>query len=101
MTEPKIGYMEIMTEVKQRLDEKVNDIAGKIGRQWTSTGSDHFDAAVEYYAYNSAGYAGELLKPIILEMFEVLKFECGNRCAEQNPCNAKEVLVKFDEFLNK
>jgi len=31
----------------------------------------------------------------VLEMAEALKFECGGRCAEQNPCNAKEVLTKF------
>ena len=24
-----------------------------------------------------------------------LEFECGNRCAEQNPCNAKETLKKL------
>lgn len=29
-----------------------------------------------------------------LEAIEALKFECGNTCAEQNPCNAKELLKK-------
>lgn len=25
---------------------------------------------------------------------QALKFECGNRCSDLNPCNAKEVLKK-------
>lgn len=26
-----------------------------------------------------------------------LEFECGNRCAQQNPCNAKETLAEADQ----
>lgn len=26
---------------------------------------------------------------------EALEFECGNRCAHQNPCNAKDALAKI------
>ncbi len=26
---------------------------------------------------------------------QALKFECGDRCAEQNPCNAREALKKW------
>jgi hypothetical protein len=29
---------------------------------------------------------------------EALKFECGNRCAEQNPCNASDVLKELREL---
>jgi len=28
---------------------------------------------------------------------EALTFECGNRCAGQNPCNAREALRKMEE----
>ena len=28
---------------------------------------------------------------------EALTFECGNRCAGQNPCNAREALRKIEE----
>ena len=31
----------------------------------------------------------------LLIAVEALKFECGNRCAEQNPCNAKEALTEI------
>lgn len=27
---------------------------------------------------------------VVRRLVEALKFECGNRCAEENPCNAKE-----------
>jgi hypothetical protein len=30
-----------------------------------------------------------------------LKFECGSRCAGQNPCNARETLAKADAIRNK
>lgn len=30
---------------------------------------------------------------------EALEFECGNRCAEQNPCNAKEARARIDGIL--
>lgn len=32
------------------------------------------------------------------KLAEALEFECGNRCAEQNPCNAKQALAEFDKF---
>lgn len=28
---------------------------------------------------------------------EALEFECGNRCANQNPCNAREALEKLKD----
>lgn len=31
----------------------------------------------------------------ITKLVEALEFECGNRCAEQNPCNAKEALKLY------
>ena len=34
----------------------------------------------------------ELMKEREAKLVEALKFECGNRCAEQNPCNAKQTL---------
>lgn len=30
----------------------------------------------------------------VRELEGALEFECGNRCAEQNPCNAKETLKR-------
>ena len=32
-------------------------------------------------------------------MMEGLQFECGNRCAHQNPCNAKETLDQVEEIF--
>ena len=32
---------------------------------------------------------------------EALEFECGNRCAHQNPCNAREALTKIKELDNE
>lgn len=56
----------------------------------------------EKWAYDNiydytAGFhsAIELLWPVI----EALQFECGNRCADQNPCNAKETLNALLEIL--
>ena len=37
------------------------------------------------------------LKAKYQKAIEALKFECGNRCAEQNPCNAKETLAELGE----
>lgn len=31
---------------------------------------------------------------------KALEFECGNRCANQNPCNARETLNKIKEIEN-
>lgn len=28
-------------------------------------------------------------------LVEALEFECGNRCSDLNPCNAKEALAKI------
>ncbi len=36
---------------------------------------------------------------VIGVLVEALKFECGNRCAEQNPCNARDVLAMIDALL--
>lgn len=35
---------------------------------------------------------------IVKKLVEALEFECGNRCAEQNPCNAKEALKEIGEL---
>ncbi len=36
---------------------------------------------------------------VIEVLVEALKFECGNRCAVQNPCNARDALAEIDELL--
>lgn len=35
------------------------------------------------------------------KLVEALKFECGNRCAHQNPCNAKESLADHQARMDK
>jgi len=40
------------------------------------------------------------IKEVNKELVEALEFECGNRCAEQNPCNAKEVLALIKGRMN-
>lgn len=48
------------------------------------------------------------LLPIITKLLEdncrlaeALQFECGNRCAHQNPCNAKDALTTHAELLKE
>lgn len=31
-------------------------------------------------------------------LVKALEFECGNRCAHQNPCNAREALAKWGKW---
>jgi hypothetical protein len=31
------------------------------------------------------------------KLLSALKFECGNRCAEQNPCNAKLAIREYEK----
>jgi hypothetical protein len=45
------------------------------------------------------GACADILLPEIQKLREALEFECGNRCAEQNPCNAKEVLRESKERI--
>ncbi len=35
------------------------------------------------------------LRKQVKDYEQALEFECGNRCAEQNPCNAREALKKW------
>lgn len=41
------------------------------------------------------------LAEIIEEMETALKFECGNRCAYQNPCNARDALAAVEDRIQK
>ena len=45
------------------------------------------------YGYKAAMKEAEAL-------VEALEFECGNRCSDLNPCNAKEALKKFKGELD-
>lgn len=36
---------------------------------------------------------------VVWRLVEALKFECGNRCAEENPCNAKEAYRIYEAFI--
>lgn len=39
------------------------------------------------------------LADILVQQREALEFECGKRCAQQNPCSAREALAATDEVL--
>ena len=43
---------------------------------------------IEYSEYEKLRMAAKALE-------DALEFECGNRCAHQNPCNAKEALEQW------
>ena len=45
------------------------------------------DARVRHFKHGH-----ESLAPLLEMACEALQFECGNRCAHQNPCNAMEAL---------
>lgn len=40
-----------------------------------------------------------ILLRVIETMSEALEFECDNRCADQNPCNAKDALEQAAKVL--
>lgn len=46
-------------------------------------------------------FACQLLLPELNNLVNALKFDCGDRCAHQNPCNAKEALHSWEEFLGE
>lgn len=54
-------------------------------------GSWFKDNNAPYYIEGATTIATELYEHI-KELRGALGFECGNRCAHQNPCNAKEAL---------
>jgi hypothetical protein len=33
--------------------------------------------------------------PVVKQLVEALEFECSNRCAQQNPCNAREMVEAY------
>lgn len=41
------------------------------------------------------------LKAIAVELAKALEFECGNRCAHQNPCNAKDALATARKLMGE
>ena len=47
------------------------------------------------------GARAVLKMPELKELLAGLKFECGNRCADQNPCNAKETITKWRSFIGE
>jgi hypothetical protein len=66
----------------------------KLGGAYSSHLSEPHERLIVGMAYKRAfNQALELLFPLV----EALKFECGNRCAEQNPCNAKEALAELEK----
>ena len=46
-----------------------------------------------------AGYQAAMKEAEVL--VEALEFECGNRCSDLKPCNAKEALKKFKGEINE
>lgn len=54
----------------------------------------------EQYIEDSEAYSPLQVKQLLTnykKVVDALKFECGNRCADQNPCNAKETLRELGE----
>ena len=45
--------------------------------------------------YDTAIKVQDILREKLGAALEGLRFECGNRCAHQNPCNAKETLMNL------
>ncbi|MCB0415784.1 MAG: hypothetical protein KDD50_15710 [Bdellovibrionales bacterium] len=41
------------------------------------------------------------LRALVEDLSGALGFECGNRCAPQNPCNAKEALERKDAVMSE
>ncbi len=41
----------------------------------------------------------KLPNELLLRALDALQFECGNRCSDLNPCNAKETLIEIRQVL--
>ena len=57
-------------------------------KDWDIDRGEESIHAIEKSAYDS-------IMADARKLCEALKFECGDRCAQQNPCNAKEVIEEF------
>ena len=68
---------------EQRMNELAEDYYKKSGHVPTELAVMNF----------KAGYQAAMKEAEVL--VETLEFECGNRCSDLNPCNAKEALKKF------
>ena len=55
------------------------------------------DARVRHYK-NGFDAACSLLLHEIEKLIYALQFECENRCAPQNPCNAQEAIQSWQRF---
>lgn len=84
-------------------------------REWDiwkpSENHPHWRPDEQTYAINPPGYynqdlynkidstisksAYDSLMEDAKKLVEALKFECGDRCAQQNPCNAKDAIEEF------
>ncbi len=58
-------------------------------------------SGLEFHAGGDTRLAQGALRLIqALEVADAaLEFECGNRCAEQNPCNAKDARAEIERIL--
>lgn len=87
-----------MSEVKPRefwVDPEEHSYITEDDRDWPCGSCFNYEYAdtirvVEYSAYLKAINAFN-------KAIEALKSICGNRCAHQNPCEAKEALIELGE----
>lgn len=61
----------------------------------------NLDYRYEYALHKGYKAGAQSIAPMLLKALDGLYFECGNRCAHQNPCNAKEVITEIESMINK
>jgi hypothetical protein len=77
-------------------EDQINQIADLLGddREWTSQ-NDRGENCLESIEILNTKLA-DIERKLEIAV-EALEFECGNRCSDLNPCNAKEVLREIKE----
>ena len=51
--------------------------------------------------YSARDKQVDMLIKMLTKAVDGLKFECGDRCAEQNPCNSKDVLRELEQIAEE
>lgn len=87
---------------REDLEKMVERDAEPNAYQWIQEANFGAMNQVAYVGHEAGYKAGaSSLIPLLMKACEALQFECGNRCAHQNPCNAKEVLAEIESEVKK
>lgn len=78
-------------------ENKIKQLADKA---WQEMWNDHLRNQEDVELSKRSFYLGFLkCSKLMMPLIRALESECGNRCAQQNPCSARDALDSLKEGL--